>query len=246
MSDLPLDEIQRIMLEKLRTPFPPDQIHKLPKPTKKDATKGKCNECGGWHGLPAVHLDYVGHAERTARLLDVDPWWNWEPAGWTEHGTPRIDVRGGTATMWIKLNVAGVTRLGVGSCSANKDDVEKELIGDALRNAAMRFGAALDLWSKSERHTAASEQPKQRTASKPKAQPARAAEADPATGEIPEPPNVQDVIGQLNQEGRKELQAKMDKANFPGVGELGPAAARQVIKWAQEIQEAHEKGAPFA
>src|SRR5690606_24225265 len=29
---------------------------------------------------------------------------------------------------------------------------EKEVIGDALRNAAMRFGAALDLWHKGDLH----------------------------------------------------------------------------------------------
>ena len=31
-------------------------------------------------------------------------------------------------------------------------DAMKEIIGDALRNAAMRFGAALDLWHKGELH----------------------------------------------------------------------------------------------
>jgi hypothetical protein len=234
------------MLQKLREPFPADQINKLPKPLKKDSPKGKCDTCGGWHGLPAVHLDYVGHAELTARLLDIDPIWNWEPAGWTENGTPKIDVRGGTATMWIKLTVAGVTRLGVGSCSANKDDVEKELIGDALRNAAMRFGAALDLWSKSERHSAASEQPKQRAASKPKPKPARADEADPDTGEVPEPPNVSAAIEKLDQEGRKELLAKMEAAHYPPLESLPPAAAKTVIRWCEEIQKAHDAGAPFA
>jgi hypothetical protein len=152
MTEEALDAVQRMQLAELRKTFPAEQINKLPKPKSKDAQKGKCPACGGWHGLPANHIDYVGHAELTSRLLDVDPWWNWEPAAWTEDGEPKINVRGNTARMWIKLTVAGVTRLGVGTCSANKDDVEKELIGDALRNAAMRFGAALDLWSKSERH----------------------------------------------------------------------------------------------
>ena len=35
----------------------PATISKLPKPTKRENAKGKCDECGGWHGLPAVHLD---------------------------------------------------------------------------------------------------------------------------------------------------------------------------------------------
>jgi hypothetical protein len=47
-----------------------------------------------------------------------------------------------------------VTRLGYG-CADGKHRRrrrEKEIIGDALRNAAMRFGAALDLWHKGDLH----------------------------------------------------------------------------------------------
>jgi hypothetical protein len=40
--------------------------------------------------------------------------------------------------------------LGVGSVRADKPDLDKELIGDFLRNASMRFGICLSLWSKSE------------------------------------------------------------------------------------------------
>ena len=55
--------------------------------------------------------------------------------------------------MWIKLTVCGVTRLGYGDAGAKKGgDAMKERIGDALRNAAMRFGAALDLWHKGDLH----------------------------------------------------------------------------------------------
>ena len=136
-------------LTKLREPFPPHQISKLPKPYKKDSPKGKCAECGGYHGLPAVHLDYVGHAALTDRLLDVDPHWTWEPvpdpAG---HGLPVAP--GG---MWIKLTVCGVSRYGFGHPDGKQGgDAVKETIGDALRNAAMRFGAALDLWHKGDLH----------------------------------------------------------------------------------------------
>ena len=52
--------------------------------------------------------------------------------------------------MWIRLTVCGVTRLGVGTCNAEAFDVEKQLVGDAIRNAAMRYGVALDMWSKEE------------------------------------------------------------------------------------------------
>lgn len=133
----------------LRAPFPPNQISKLPKPYKKDSPKGKCSECGGYHGLPAVHLDYVGHAALTDRLLDTDPAWTWEPvADPAGHGLPVAP--GG---MWIKLTVCGVSRYGFGHPDGKSGgDAVKETIGDALRNAAMRFGAALDLWHKGELH----------------------------------------------------------------------------------------------
>jgi hypothetical protein len=146
-------------LELLRQPFPANQISKLPKPYKKDSPKGKCHECGGFHGLPAVHLDYVGHAALTDRLLDVDPAWSWEPVAFSANGLPQFDESGG---LWIRLTVCGVSRLGYGHAE-NKGymDIgarEKEVIGDALRNAAMRFGAALDLWHKGDLH-ASSEEP---------------------------------------------------------------------------------------
>lgn len=134
----------------LRAPFPPHQIGKLPKPLRKDAEKGRCDVCGGWHGLPAMHLDYVGHAAITDRLLEADPAWQWEPLALDEHGLPAIDSNGG---LWIKLTVCGVTRLGYGDAQGKTGgDAMKERIGDALRNAAMRFGVALDLWHKGDLH----------------------------------------------------------------------------------------------
>jgi hypothetical protein len=130
----------------LREPFPANQVSKLPKPYKKDSPKGNCTECGGYHGLPAMHLDYVGHAALTARLLDVDPAWTWEPVAYDERGLPALDRDGG---LWIKLTVCGITRLGYGDADGKSGpSATKERIGDALRNAAMRFGAALDLWHK--------------------------------------------------------------------------------------------------
>jgi hypothetical protein len=128
----------------LRAPFPDNAIGKLPKPYRKDSEKGNCNVCGGYHGLPAVHLDYVGHAAATDRLLAVDPAWSWEPFALTAEGLPALD---GDGNLWIRLTVAGVTRPGVGD-GANM----KERIGDAIRNAAMRFGVALDLWAKEDIH----------------------------------------------------------------------------------------------
>lgn len=143
-------KVEAAPLAKLREPFPAHQISKLPKPYKRDSAKGKCAECGGYHGLPAVHLDYVGHAAATDRLLDTDLEWTWEPLAVDERGLPAFDKNGG---LWIKLTVAGVTRLGYGSADGKSGgDAVKEIIGDAIRNAGMRFGMALDLWHKGDLH----------------------------------------------------------------------------------------------
>lgn len=139
-------------LRRLREPFPDNQINRLPKPYSRDAQKGQCRECGGFHGLPAMHLDYVGHAALTDRFLDVDPCWTWEPLAWDERGLPAFDTNGG---LWIRLTILGVTRLGYGDAEGKRGgNAIKECIGDALRNAGMRFGAALDLWHKGDLHDA--------------------------------------------------------------------------------------------
>lgn len=146
-------------LAKLREPFPDNQISKLPKETRAqiDARKAdknlmvwKCPECGNAHHKNAVHLDYVGHAAATDRLLDTDPEWTWEPLAVTDKGLPAFDENGG---LWIRLTVCGVTRLGYGSADGKSGgDAKKEIIGDAIRNAGMRFGMALDLWHKGDLH----------------------------------------------------------------------------------------------
>lgn len=145
-------------LDLLRAPFPAHQISKLPKPTCKKEEydklpKGNCSVCDGYHATSkTIHLDYVGHAALTDRLLDADPNWHWEPMA-LENGLPAFDKTGG---LWIRLTVCGVTRIGYGNAKLNSyADIgsrEKEVIGDALRNAAMRFGAALDLWHKGDLH----------------------------------------------------------------------------------------------
>jgi hypothetical protein len=69
--------------------------------------------------------------------------------------------------------------------------------------------------------------------------------ADPESGEIPEPPNVQAAIEKLDQEARKQLQEKMQVARFPDVSQLSGAAARQVVRWCDELLEAQKKTEPF-
>lgn len=142
-------------LKALREPFAGGQVNKLPKPYKKDSQRGKCGECGGYHGLPAAHLDYVGHAALTERFLDVDPLWSWEPLALGADGLPVFDSNGG---LWIRLTVCGMTRLGYGDSDGKRGgNAIKEAIGDALRNAGMRFGAALDLWHKGDLRAAEEE-----------------------------------------------------------------------------------------
>jgi hypothetical protein len=110
----------------LRAPFPKEHIQKLP--------------TGG------LQLDYVSHAWVTDRLLQVDPSWTWEPVGFDADGLPKFDENGG---LWIKLTVCGVTRYGYGEpATRDKYDQKKSCIGNAIRNASMRFGVALDLWAK--------------------------------------------------------------------------------------------------
>lgn len=133
--------------KKLRAPFPETAIGKLPRVTQKDGQKKKCGECGGYLP-PHIHLDYVGHAAVTDRLLEVDPEWFWEPVAFGPDGAPLVRKEGANATLWIRLTISGVTRFGVGLAPSNSFELEKQLISDAIRNAAMRFGVALDLWAK--------------------------------------------------------------------------------------------------
>lgn len=146
-------------LVKMREGFPANQISKLPKETKAQIEKRKadsnfmvfnCKVCGGHHHKDANHLDYVGHAALTDRMLDADIAWSWEPVAYDANGLPALDRNGG---LWIRLTVGGVTRMGYGDADGKTGgNAVKEAIGDALRNAAMRFGAALDLWHKGDLH----------------------------------------------------------------------------------------------
>lgn len=145
----------------LRAPFPPEIVGKLPRVTCQACSKKACHEhqkkrcdvCGSYISEKHIHLDFVGHADVTSRLLDADPGWSWEPFAVDDRGLPLCDVddRGNPVGLWMRLTVAGVTRIGYGSCPSDQGDAVKVLIGDALRNAAMRFGVAVDLWAKGDR-----------------------------------------------------------------------------------------------
>lgn len=153
-----LTEQQITALTRLRDPFPDTEIRYLPrvwcgacrdmKGACKNHQRVKCQKCR--NNISSAHIDlaYVGHAEATNLLLNVDPGWTWEPASLDERGLPQYDQNGG---LWIRLTVCGVTRLGYGNAEGKRGgDAVKEIIGDAIRNAGMRFGMALDLWTSSD------------------------------------------------------------------------------------------------
>jgi hypothetical protein len=138
----------------LRAPFPNELIGKRPQPTCRQCSQAQgkvcerhqkvnCVGCGQWITSAHIHLDFVGHADITDRFLAVDPEWFWEPLAFNDQGLPAFDQNGG---MWIRLTIAGVTRLGYGDAAGKTGpNAVKEAIGDALRNAGMRFGVGLDM-----------------------------------------------------------------------------------------------------
>jgi len=97
-----------------------------------------------------TQLDYVGHAEVTKILLEVDPLWTLEPVAFDEAGLPAREKVGTMIQAGFWMTVLGHRRYCVGSVEDRKVDVGKELVSDAIRNGAMRFGIALSLWSKEE------------------------------------------------------------------------------------------------
>lgn len=127
-------ELLRGVLDKYGTPDP-KIVGKLPK--------------GG------MTLDFVGHADVNKALIEIDPLWTWQPVAWDDEGMPKIKVANGVATMWGIMTIHGKQMLGVATVQANKPDLYKELASDFIRNAAMRFGVYLSLWTKNEWEDAA-------------------------------------------------------------------------------------------
>jgi hypothetical protein len=121
----------------------------------------KLEEIIGKYGVPdpkivgklpkgGMQLDFVGHADVTKMLIEIDPEWTWEPTAFDANGLPAYRVENGMAHMAGWLTILGVRRLGIGSVMHNKPDLLKELISDFIRNASMRFGVCLSLWTKQE------------------------------------------------------------------------------------------------
>ena len=178
------DELRALADAALRD-FAAGEIGKKPQPTCNDCKRAQdsrnggkpwdvcdrhtyirnCPECGQNHTSGTIHLDFVGHADATNRLLEMDPGWTWEPMSYADDGSPLIVEKDGEAKMWIwlilhvyrdtpnGLEVIPVRRPGVGTVQIfqHTREVEKQLISDALRNAAMRAGVGLVLWAKGDR-----------------------------------------------------------------------------------------------
>lgn len=142
-----------------------------------------------------VSLDFVGHADVTKFLLETDVNWRWVPIEWKD-GRPAIHVENGMATMWGELTVLGQSRLGVGSVRADKPDLDKELVSDFIRNAAMRFGFCLSLWTKQEWEDLDNHKPV------------------PANKPVPKTAPAPTADGFISNEQRQQLQAACAKAGI--------------------------------
>lgn len=152
----------------LRVAVDERSVGKLPKITCKACSDKRCQEhapsrcqvCKQFMTPRHIHVDFFGHAGVTDRLLAVDPEWRWE---WGEDDVApdgglvpskalsvERDDDGYPRMMSIRLTVLGVTRREFGYVARGKAEPFKELISDALARAAMRFGVALELWSKTD------------------------------------------------------------------------------------------------
>ena len=85
----------------------------------------KLEEIIGKYGVPdpkivgklpkaGMQLDFVGHADVTKMLIEIDPEWTWEPTAFDTNGLPAYRVENGMAHMAGWLTVQGVRRLGIG------------------------------------------------------------------------------------------------------------------------------------
>ena len=111
--------------------------------------------------------------------------------------------------------MCGVTRLGYGNAEGKRGgDAVKEIIGDAIRNAGMRFGMALDLWTSSDLEIAENG-PKDGPV-RPEATPEGQASATipppqtrPVAAAVPDPPQQQRP-GAMPPAGPNERQTALD------------------------------------
>jgi len=146
---------------RLREPFPAAQVGHKPQPWCRACVdsprkvcdnhqKRNCPVCRQNITVAHIDLDYVGHAAVTQRLLEVDPHWEWRPmtkAEIEEHNYPAPGELG----MWIWLFVLDQVRPGLGETEGGQlrgANSIKARMSDAIKNASMRYGVAIETWSK--------------------------------------------------------------------------------------------------
>lgn len=112
----------------LREPFPPKLVSKL--------DKGSHSE------------DYVNHAAVTDRLNAEAPGWTMSKPEWIWAGPEGTGRH--IAGVLCSMTIGSVTRWEVGDVdrATNPGDEAKKAISDFIKRAAMRFGVAIDMWSK--------------------------------------------------------------------------------------------------
>jgi hypothetical protein len=179
-----------------------------------------------------MQLDFVGHADVTKMLIEIDPEWTWEPTAFDANGLPAYRVENGMAHMAGWLTILGVRRLGVGSVMHNKPDLLKELISDFIRNASMRFGVCLSLWTKQEwddvSHTPTTSAPK----------PAPVAKVEPAKPSDPlvSMDNIKRFVDACKTAGLNHEQiAKSAKLDLADLKESQMPALREAFAKAKEL-----------
>jgi len=179
-----------------------------------------------------MQLDFVGHADVTKMLIEIDPEWTWEPTAFDVNGLPAYRVENGMAHMAGWLTILGVRRLGIGSVMHNKPDLLKELISDFIRNASMRFGVCLSLWTKQEwddvSHTPTTSAPK----------PAPVAKVEPAKPSDPlvSMDNIKRFVDACKTAGLNHEQiAKSAKLDLADLKESQMPALREAFAKAKEL-----------
>lgn len=181
-----------------------------------------------------AQIAYVGHAEITRMLLEADPEWTWEPQAWDPAGGPLIIARGTHLVLWGFLTLHGKRIPCVGTCEAKKQEADKELIGDLIRNGAMRFGISLNLWSKAEKASPVEPDTVEAPAPRPVEAPPRSAhavevmaEALDCTDPVNEPP-----AGLMIESWKWKLAEKsddeLDALNWEAVGSSKNANMKKV------------------
>jgi hypothetical protein len=165
-------------------------------------------------------------------LIEIDPEWTWEPTAFDANGLPAYRVENGMAHMAGWLTILGVRRLGIGSVMHNKPDLLKELISDFIRNAAMRFGVCLALWTKQEWEDVS------HTPSTPVAKPAQVAKVEPAkpTDPLVSMDNIKRFVDACKTAGLNHEQiAKSAKLDLADLKESQMPALREAFAKAKEL-----------